>query len=257
MRDILLCHKELRRERVAGTWVYLGPETALDDVLAAIEGPGEPLKAGAKSPVWRYGHWVVKRSGGGVAGTVKRTVQRERYRRAWLAAHHLDLHGVNVPRPVAFVEWRRAGVISAQAMVSEYLDEHRNVEDFTRALLQRGAGKDTLTHFFTALGAAVRQLEAAGAFHADLSGKNIFTRDGARFVFIDLDAVALGGPYTEARRLKNHVQLYDSFCDHLNDRVLVPFITSLLPEAIDARAWMPRVREGQAARRARYLARRK
>lgn len=256
MRDPLLCHKDLRREKIDGLVLYLSPGVEPDEVLSALAAPGEPLKTSAKSTVRRIGEWVVKESAPGAFHTLKRTARRGRYRQAWIASHHLDLHGVNVPAPVAFVERRRAGVISWNAMVSSYLAGHRDVEDFTRGILQRGAGKDTLEHFFRSLALAVNQLETAGARHADLSGKNIYTRDGARFTFIDLDAVSIDGTLTEAQRLKMHVQLYDSFCDFLQDRMLVPFISQLLPEGIDARTWMPRVRAGQAKRRMTLNARR-
>lgn len=256
MRDPLLCHKDLRREHIDGLTLYLSPGVEPDEVLGALRDPGEPLKESTKSSVRRFGNWVIKESAAGALNTVKRTARRARYRQAWIASHHLDLHGVNVPAPVAFVERRSAGIIRSNAMISEYLDEHRDVEDFTRGILQRGAGRDTLEHFFGALATAVNQLEIAGARHADLSGKNIYTRDGARFTFIDLDAVELGGPLTGAQRLKAHVQLYDSFCDHLPDRLLVPFISQLLPEDIDPRTWVPKVRAGQAKRRQILNARR-
>ncbi len=256
MRDPLLCHKDLRREKISGLTLYLSPGVEPEDVLGALAGQGEPLKASAKSTVRRFGDWVIKESGAGALNTLKRTARRGRYRQAWLAAHHLDLHGVNVPAPIAFVERRRAGVITANAMISQYLAGHRDVEDFSRGLLQRGAGKDTLEHFLRALATAVNQLETAGAYHADLSGKNIYTQDGARFVFIDLDAVQLGVVLTEAQRLKAHVQLFDSFCDHLPERLLVAFISQLLPEGIDPRMWIPKVRAGQARRRQILNARR-
>ena len=256
MRDPLICHKDLRREKIDGLTLYLSPGVEPDEVLAALHDPGEPLKNSAKSSVCRFGHWVVKQGGHGAFNTLKRTARRARYRQAWLAAHHLDLHGVNVPAPVAFVERRTAGIITANAMISEFLADHRDVEDFSRGLLQRGAGKDTLEHFLEGLAVAINQLETAGVRHTDLSGKNIYTRDGARFAFIDLDAVELGAVLTPEQRLKAHVQLFDSFCDHLPERLLVAFIARLLPEEIDPRTWLPKVREGQEKRRQRYDARR-
>lgn len=259
MRDPLLCQKDLRRERHGALAVYLTPGVELPEVLAALDAPGEPLKESAKGSVRRFGDWVVKESGLGPLNTVKRTARRARYREAWLVAHHLQAKGVSVPRPVAFVERRRAGIISGHAMISCYLDGHRDVERFAVGLCKRGAGHDTLTLYLERLAEALNALAAAEVYHADLSGKNIFTLDGARFSFIDLDAAMIGAEYTEERRLKNHVQLYDSFCDFLHDRFLVPFLQKLLPPEIDHRLWLPRVRAAQEKRRrtleARYARR--
>lgn len=249
MRDPLLCHKDLRRERHGGLAVYLTPGVELHEALALLEAPGESLKESRKGSVHRVGDYVVKASAPGTLNTIKRTARRARYRQAWLAAHHLQAHGIGVPEPVAFFERRRAGVISGHAMISRHLDGQRNVEQFAVGLCKRGAGLDTITLFLDALAKSVRALEAAGAYHADLSGKNIFTRDGARFTFIDLDAVFLGVPYTDERRVLNHVQLWDSFCDFVHERFLVPFIQKMLPPDIDHRNWLAWVRHIQQQRR--------
>ena len=94
MRDPLLCHKDLRRERHRGLSVYLAPGAELSEVLESLESPGEPLKEGAKGSVRRVGRWVVKESGLGPLSTIKRTARRARYRQGWLAAHHL--RGVSI-----------------------------------------------------------------------------------------------------------------------------------------------------------------
>ena len=90
------------------------------------------------------------------------------------------------------------------------------------------------------------------AFHADLSGKNIFTKDGSKFYFIDLDGVVLSAHYTEELLLKNHIQLYDSFCDFCDHNTLARFHARMLPETEHLETWMRRVVEGQRARRRRH-----
>jgi len=223
-----------------------------DELLELLRQPGEVLKQSSKSAVRRVEDCIIKESRGGVGlGMVKHTLWRERYRRGWLAAHRLRAQGVGVPEPLAFVERRALGMVFGNAMVSEYLEGQRNVEDFLRAITQRGAGRDTVVHFLANLADAVNRIEQANAHHTDLSGKNIFTRDGVSFRFIDLDAVILDRPCDESMRMKNHVQLYDSFCDRLNDSLLVPFITRMLPAEHDPRVWMPKVRKLQRQRRHR------
>lgn len=221
------------------------------EAFAALDAPGEALKRSRKSSVRKVDAWVVKRAAGGFAARLVRlTAQRKRYRSAWTAALRLRGHGVPVPEPLAYAERSFLGIIWDNAMISRHLDGFRNVEHFLKAMVECGAGPDTVQDFFQRLARAVNQLEAAGAYHADLSGKNIFTRDGTQFVFIDLDAVSFDAPYDEARRLKNHIQIYDSFCDFVADRALVPLIGAMTTAAQDLRVWMPQVRKGQAARRA-------
>lgn len=219
------------------------------EVREILAQPGEAIKRSRKSLVRRVGPWVIKESRRGLVGLLKHTFLRRRYRRGWMAALHLNRHGVDVPAPAAFIETGMLGIITGNTLIAAYLDGQRNVEQFLLALVQRGGGKDTIALFLERLAAAVNRLSAAGAYHADLSGKNIFTQDGIRFYFIDLDGVVLDTEYTEERRMKNLVQLYDSFCDLLNDAMLVPFISRLLGPDHDLRLWMPRIRKAQQERR--------
>jgi len=227
-------------------------QDGLEVIEHALSAPGELIKRSRKSETRRVNSWIVKASLPGWVNMLKHTFQRARYRRAWFAAQHLERHGIGVPRTVAFIERRFLGLIFGNVLVSEELHDARDVEAFTLALIRRGAGEQTFRDFLTALAEAVNALVAARAFHADLSGKNIYTRDGTRFWFIDLDDVTLNETYDEERRLKNHAQLYDSFCDALGDQLLVPFIREMLPPEIDPRVWMPRVRQAQSERRGRH-----
>lgn len=249
MRDPLLCQDDLRRERHGALAVYLMPGVELSEVLDALDRSGELLKESRRGRVRRVGDWVIKESAHSAWATLKRTVRRARYRQVWKSTLLLRSKGVLVPEPVAFIEHRRLGIITGHTMISGFLEGHRDVERFAVGLVRRGAGRDTLALFLERLADAVRGVEAAGIWHADLSGKNILTADGANFVFIDLDAAQPDAAYTEERRLKNHVQLYDSFCDFINDRLLVPFIQRLLPSEIDHRVWLPHVRFTQEKRR--------
>jgi hypothetical protein len=61
--------------------------------------------------------------------------------------------------------------------------------------------------------------------------------------------VELDVPCDDARRLRNHIQLYDSFCDELHDQLLAPFIMRMMPPGTDPRVWLPQVRKGQKDRR--------
>ena len=235
----------------------IAPDIAEEDVWAALEGEGPILKESRKAVVRQVGGWVVKQSRGAfLPGLIRHSFRRDRYRRGWNAAWHLRKRGVLAPAPVAYIERGVAGVITANIFVSEYLDGYRNVEQCVRSLVHGGAGPDVISVLLDRLADAVNGLVAAGAYHDDLSGKNILTRNGASFHFIDLDAVELGVEYTDARRLRNHVQLYDSFCDELSDVFLAPFIARMLESRHDLRVWLPSVRQGQAERRRLFNERR-
>ncbi len=229
--------------------VYHREDIVAEDVLEALREPGEELKQSRKSVTRRVGPVVIKSSRGGFIGLVRMTAGRARYRQAWLAAQHLEAHGIGIPRTIAYVEHGMLGMLSANHLISEYLEGYRNAEQYLLRLIQTGMGKLAVSAYLAALADAVNTLNASGACHQDLSGKNIFTQDGSNFVFIDLDDVVIGQEYTEALRLKNLIQLYDSFCDVISDAVLVPFISRMLPAGEDPRVWMPRVRKGQQNRR--------
>jgi hypothetical protein len=246
----LCIDNSIKKSRLGWSVVYHPADRSLESLRDMLNEGGETIKESSKARVRRVGEYIIKESlfaGGG--GPIKHTLQRTRYRRAWFAAHHLKRHGVLVPEPVAFVERGALGIITGNAMLSSFLVGQRNVEQFLQVLIARNAGPDTIHLFLAALAHAINQLHACGARHGDLSGKNVFTADGRKFTFIDLDDVTLDGKHDEELELKNHVQLYDSFCDDLSDSIMVPFMEKLLPPGSDMRVWMPKVRAAQQERR--------
>jgi hypothetical protein len=237
-----------------GAWrVQYDPEAAcFSEVAAALREPGSLIKRSRKAEVRSFEGWIAKISRDPLGvGWLKYTALRGYYRRGWRAANYLYTHGVLTPRPIAYAERGVCGVLNGNAMVVERLEAHRNVEDWMRDLVRSGVDRARIQHFLDGLADAVNGLSAAGAYHADLSGKNIFTDDGERFWFIDMDAVFLNADYDDKKRLKNAVQLYDSFCDALSDTLLVPFMGRVLGPDRDLRTWMPEIRLAQRERRAR------
>lgn len=224
-------------------------------LVSILGAPGKTLKRSRKSETQRVGEWVVKRSlfdrG---RGPLKHTFLRERQRRVAVAAMVLPGRGVSIPKPLAYVETVRWGVIWRSEYVSEFLEGAVNVEEFARGIErdlkdQKDVRDQRIDEFLGRLAETVNSLETAKVYHGDLSGKNILTRDGEQFYFIDLDAVQVDRPYTDDLRLKNHVQLYDSFCDLWADERLELFIEKLNPP--DRSTWFNEIREGQQVRRAR------
>lgn len=225
--------------------VLLAPGGDREATLRALEGPFETLKTSRKAHVRRAGPWVIKEAPGPEGSAVRYALSGLRARRAWRSALRLSERDVPIPAPAAFVEWTVLGVPVRSAMISAYLEGWSNVEDHSRAipLTEAPAALDRLA-------AAVERLMEAGVYHADLSGKNIFT-NGVVCAFIDLDACVPGARWTGKRRMKMLVQLYDSFCDRWDDGILEPFLERLGAGPLGGIA---AVRRGQGRRRARVEA---
>ncbi len=244
----LLIDDTITMERHGALRIYHRRALAPGAILEALESPGEALKVSGKSVTRRVGSWVVKQSRPQAGlGILKRTVQRSRYRRGWIAGNFLERRGILVPRPHAFVEKGRFGLLIASALICDYLDGCRNVEEHAAQLAEK-----TVTAFLARLADAVNALTTTGAYHTDLSGKNIFTRKGETFYFIDLEGIVLEGLYSDSRRMENHVQLYDSFCDLWPPELLDPFIVRMLHKTEDEASWIRAVHENQKARRAKH-----
>ncbi len=224
-------------------------------LLELIEAEGETLKVSPTNITSRVDQYVVKAcSREAVLGVVKRTLRRNRYRRGWVAGLYLEKLGIGAPRVEGLVEQGRMGIIHASYLIMEYLEGANNVERCLAEMLQDGASEERIRSFLHGLAQTVNALRDAGAYHRDLSGKNIFTRNGETFYFIDLDSIVPVKRYSRGMQYANHVQLYDSFCDFLEDDLLEPFLGLMLPEGEDYPTWVKQVRRGQAERRSRQLA---
>jgi len=236
--------------------MFRSADVSAEAILNVLATPGESLKRNAKSHTRRIDRYIVKTSEGPLPiELIRHTIDRKRYRRAWNAAIHLAQHGNLAPKPVAHVEWSIAGVIWRHATITEFIDGCQDVEHFYDDHLRDTASASEQAAYLNRLASAVNALIATGAIHTDLAGKNILTRDGKTFLFIDLDGVLLGHAYDELRQLQLHVQLYDSFTDRCSDDLLLPFIAALTPrDHRDFDTWAARVKAAQAVRRASTVA---
>lgn len=227
-------------------------------VLDLAEGrdAGRLIKRSPHFETRIVGDHVVKRSvRGGPFDRLKRSLLPGRARRPWDAAVHLAEHGAPVPAPIAFVERIAHGVVIETAYISRCIDGARTVEEHARALVAANGDETSVRTFLSCIDEAVARLTAAGAYHADLSGKNLISNDGSAVWIVDLDAVRIGVRYTRSRRMRNHVQLYDSFCDLWPPAILDDLIAPLAPPGADPVRWTAEVRRRQALRRAKHRAR--
>ncbi len=244
----------IESDRFGAMNVFRKKEVSLESIAHAIEARGRTLKTSPKSTTLHVNSWIVKGSRrDSYRAILKHCVQPGRYRQGWIAALHLERAGVQIPTPQAYVEFRSHGFRTGNVMIMDYLQDQVNVERFASAMVERKAADEEISAYLAALAEAVNGLSKAGAYHADLSGKNIYTKDGSDFHFIDLDGVVLNRRYTDKLRMKNHTQLYDSFCDFWGDEHLLPFLAQMLPEGHDYRVWAKAVRRSQASRRRRQM----
>ena len=239
-----------RRKHGAFT-VWHRPEVEVDEVLTAIQNPGDLLKESPKAVTWRTGPWVIKRSGAGSRIALKQIAAGKQRKQAFDAAIFLENNRIPAARPVAYVERSTAGMTYQSWTVTKYLDGCVNVEAFVDEMIENKAKNADIQQYLGGIASAVNVLTNAGVYHQDLAGKNILTRDGKTFFFIDLDAVTIGQGYTADNRIKNHVQLYDSFCDRINDNYLEPFIAAMGATTENIAMYMGAVKKAQKLRRAR------
>lgn len=202
----------VRPVRAGGARVWLAGGMDPAECVAIAAGDGERLSVSRKTEVVRVGDWAVRRSRvDGGAGPIRLTVQRRRNRRGLEAGLMLPRLGIEVPELAGLVEWSVAGVIWRHALVMRYLEGYHSIRE--HALMLRDQPDEEVRRFLSSLADAVVRLREARVYHSDLAYKNVLTPDGVHFCFIDLDAVQCRHDQTPEDRLRNAVQLVDSFSD--------------------------------------------
>jgi lipopolysaccharide kinase (Kdo/WaaP) family protein len=242
-------------ERWPAATVYRKSHVERGALAAALEAPGELLQHTRKYRTRRVGNWVLKESlpNRGI-GPLKHTFQRARCRRAWIAANFLDHVGLAAPAPVAFVERGSGGIILGNTFVMEYLEGCADIEVVAADLAARNATEMTQV-FLYRLADTLQAWANARAYHSDLKGRNVMTRNNERFYMTDLDCVTLNRVHTDEMRLRNHVQLYESLLRHLDEETLAPFLEAIVPMGTDVDAWTAQVKRHCAERIARRIKR--
>ena len=120
--------------------------------------------------------------------TLKNVFKISRARDVWRKSYAAELRGLNVPRPVAYMEERSFGVLKRSYVVSEFIDGAR-----LGSVIEAGRGGTRAEHgsgeFFRYLGKAIGEMHRLGFFHGDLKWSNILVKEGIRpvFYFTDID----------------------------------------------------------------------
>ncbi len=189
------------------------PQERLEAVLAAHDavvgsGGDAVAKAGRKGVVTRHGDAVVKeRRPTSAWGRLRDRLSPWRQAAGYRNAHMLDVLGVGVAKPLAYVH--RDGRFLT---VYEDLSKLPRLDHFARELYA-GSDRARQVRLREANAAWLGMLHRAGIYHGDLKGVNILVEEGPRvldFRLIDTDHCRFF-PYPEsvdARRcMKNFSQL--------------------------------------------------
>lgn len=235
--------------------VLRDPRISLESILFALDQNGEIIKESNKWHTRQIGGWFVKTSQkAGVWGIIRWSFSRKSRYTMWKIPQILARQGVTCPRILAIIDRTKLGLIQQRTIISEYMPGMRDVENFAKHIMTTEKAATQLQTFFHGLAAALRALMNSDVYHSDLSGKNILTSDGNTFIFVDLEAAHISRYYFARRRLKNLVQIYDSFCDFVPDDYLRPFLTSLVPNVCgNPEEWFARIQLLQNQRRMAHL----
>ena len=169
-------------------------KTEMNDFIRQVDAlmdAGVILKNGSTSSVsrliWNGKDVVVKRyNHRGLAHSLRHTAKRSRACRAWLHGHRLEMLDIPTPKPLAYMEQRKAGLVWKSYLVTEYV-EGRKLDDF---LHDEGVSREQR---LAATGAVMRLLERLWKYritHGDLKHTNVLvTRNGP--VLTDLDGMTV------------------------------------------------------------------
>jgi tRNA A-37 threonylcarbamoyl transferase component Bud32 len=157
----------------------------IDDLM----DKGEILKDGNTCYVsrlmWNNKDIVVKRyNHKGFIHSLRHTIKRSRARQGWLHAHRLRMLQIPTPRPLAYIEHRKTGLVWQSYLVTEYV-EGQKLYDFLRDSKISEEERSMMNQQI------VKLLDKLGKYkitHGDLKHSNILIADNGP-VITDLDAM--------------------------------------------------------------------
>ncbi len=162
-------------------------------------------------------------------GILRHLFLSKRCRNIWYMSNYLINHEIVTPEPIAYIETFSYSMPYQHYFISEFLYNSYNVEVFIKNEIYKDKGI-SLDNFFDTLSKTVLSLWEKGIYHKDLSGKNLLTINGQKIYLVDLDSTAIKKHFNIQYKIRNLVQIYDSFCDFLEEDILKKFIFSLLTE---------------------------
>ncbi len=228
-------------------------------VLAALrteDAAAERLKSDARSRVTAVTcsgrRMIVKRfASGGPLRILANLLRGSPARRAWLGAHGLRAHRIGTATPLAFLEQRRLGAITASTVV---LEDLRPAPAADRA---PGAGVDP-QDVVQALLRLLLRLHASDVDHRDLKASHVMLLPGKGHLaphLIDLESVRFPRRLHERRRVAALAALNASLPDDVPDALRCQAFAryaALLPFREPAPSALRRIVEISLARRHRW-----
>ena len=160
--------------------VISSPDIFLEGKDRVILKNGRTVKAGLVTLPSGEKLFLKRYNRKGFFHTLKNVFKISRARDVWRKSYAAELRGLNVPRPVAYMESRSLGVLKRSYVVSEFVDGARLSE-----ITEAGRSGE----FFRYLGRAIGEMHRLGFFHGDLKWSNILVKEGIRpvFYFTDID----------------------------------------------------------------------
>ncbi len=213
-------------ERFEQTVIKILDEYGLENIPYS----GEVIKISEKTISYRIGKIFFKTTRFScVEGALRHLLLRQRYKNAWKISIFATQLGILVPKPILYSESLCFSVPWQSTYGIEYIENSVNVETYARGLVEQRLVNE-LNHLLSEISKAVYSLWSNNLYHRDLSGKNILTVDGSKVYIVDLDSVKILKVLPFKQKIKNLTQIYDSFCDYIEDELLKNCIFSLLPE---------------------------
>ena len=132
---------------------------------------------------------------------------------AFANARALAERGIGVPRALAAIEYRRAGVLRRSFFVTDEVIGGETADRAWAVILGVESATERRSRrrrFASELGRLFRTLHDAGVYHRDLKDVNILVRDDGgvpAFVLLDLERMTIAPTVSRGRRVKNLVQL--------------------------------------------------
>lgn len=177
----------------------------------ALMDSGQVLKKGNTCTVCRLswnGHdIVVKRyNHKGFVHSLRHTIKRSRARRAWLHAHRLGVLNITTPKPLAYIEERRRGLVWKSYLVTRYVDGQTLYE-----FLRNGISEEERSRASQQVSDLLKTLATYGISHGDLKHSNILVT-GSGAVLTDLDGMKVHrfNWLLKIRRAKDAARLAES-----------------------------------------------
>lgn len=155
----------------------------------ALMNKGEILKDGNTCYVsrltWNNSDVVVKRyNHKGLIHSLRHTIKRSRARHGWLHGHRLGMLQIPTPKPLAYIELRKTGLIWQSYLITEYA-EGQNLYNFLRDSNITEEKRSIVTRQVTEL---IDMLGKNKITHGDLKHTNILVTDSGP-VITDLDGM--------------------------------------------------------------------